>query len=257
MSKIKKILAEKTPILMVSDSNYTTVTFSDGSKSLLSYCQKAIYERFGVKLKTVCRGVSAHPDFSEISTEGVKVLGQSFSFSRRLKKNWIAAAMVLFVWTQTTALAQVAMNDVYYDCKARSIVLTPMKNDTLTINENVLANVSVPTSGTLTPLSTKKLQFNWGSADSTQFQYRILDNETNFYSNYATVKVYGRNVQNFVGDYTNTANLIVNGCRMLNKGKWTIKSTAKVKLQSNTSVTLLPGAKIEAGAVVEIKIVRP
>ena len=257
MSKIKKILAAKTPILMVSDSNYTTVTFSDGSKSLLSYCQKAIHERFGIKLKTVCRGVSADPDFSEVSAEGVLVLGQKFFFSRRIAKKWLVAGIVfcntLIGFCQSPPVAN---PDVFYDCIRRPILIDVLANDNWSgIPLRQIIDLSVPTAGSVV-LSGNKLRYTWGASDSTSFSYRW----THPYwgtSNFTTVKIYGRDVQNFAGDYTNTANLVVNGCRMLNRGKWTIKSTAKVQLQSNTSVTLLPGATIESGAVVDIRIVRP
>jgi hypothetical protein len=262
MAKIKKLMSEKNPVILESDGNYTTCTFSDGSKEVLSYCQTAIERRFGVKLKGVCRGVSVDPELAVVSPFGVEILGRVFNFSRRM--NWnvlrethrIASVLVMLMgFVQGFAQAPVANADFVYDCRVRPIIINPVVNDANAYGTSIV-DLSFPTSGGLNIISGNRLRYTWGGADSTQFTYR-LKTAGNVYSNTTTVKIYGRNAFNFAGDFTDNTNLHYKGCRMVNSGKFTIKAVAKVRYESNTSILLLPGTTIEAGAVVEMKIVRP
>jgi hypothetical protein len=264
MAKIQKIMTEKKPVILESDGNYTTCTFEDGSKEVLSYCQTAIERRFGVKLKGVKRGVSVDPEYVKVMPSGVEVLGRVFNFSRRM--NWnvlretpsmasVLAFFMLLGFSSGFAQAPVANADVVYDCKARPIIFNLLAND-VNASGTSIVDMSFPTSGGISLISGNRIRYTWGGSDSTQFTYR-LKTPANVYSNTTTVKIYGRNVWNFSGDYTDSANLLLKGCRMVNSGKFTIKATAKVRLESNTSVLLLPGTLIESGAVVELKIVRP
>lgn len=271
MAKIEKLMREKKPVILESDGNYTTCTFEDGSKEVLSYCQTAIHRRFGVKLKGVKRGVSVDPDLAVVFPFGVEILGRVFNFSRR--KNWnilretqrivvretqrIASVLLIVFLSISNLMAQapVANPDVFYDCKARPIIFNPLANDINALGTSIV-DLSFPTSGGLNLISGNRLRYTWGGSDSTQFTYR-LKTPANVYSNTVTVKVYGRNIYNFSGDWIDNTNMLLKGCRMVNIGKFVIKNTAKVRLESNTSVLLLPGATIESGAVVEIGIVRP
>lgn len=236
---------------MVSDSNYTNVTFLDGSSHLFSYCQKAINSRFGVKLKAVKRGVSISAEHADLSVPGVvSVLGKNFTPSRRLRSSWF---VLLFMLIFGSSIAQTAVADIFYTCKTRPVTLPVMANDSYSNSQAYVFNFQSLSSGSLS-LSGKNVILTYAAADTVTFQYRIFDPILSSYSSYVTVKAVGKTAINYGGTYTDGTNITTTGCRILTRGDMIWQPSTKAVIQSNTSITLLPGAEIKPGAVLELKI---
>lgn len=249
--RVSEILNSKKIVRLESDSNYTNVFFEDDSSVLVSYTQKKIIDKFKLKLKRVNRKVSVNTDFAKINGKQVTMKNKTFEFSRRMAK------AIIFLIFPLVSFAQVAVADTVYECMTRPIIFSVMGNDTLLTPNSFVKDLTAPTAGSVVKISGNRLRYVWAPGTSiVTFNYNIGD-LGGYTSNFATVRIFGNNLYHLNGVYSNAANATLNGCRIVNSGKFTITSAAKVKIESNTSVTFLAGTTIDAGAVVDIKIVRP
>jgi len=235
---------------MVSDINYTQVSFSDGSSSVFAYCQKAIHARFGVQLKKVRRGISVDQSQAVHKDGKVSILGQTFAISRRLKSTWL---ILLLLMASSSAMSQLAVADTFYTCKTRPVTLSLMQNDHYFNSTATISNFQSLSSGSLA-LNGKSVILTYATPDTVTFQYRIFDPVLSTYSSYVTVKAVGKQAINMAGSYSDGSNITTTGCRVLTRGDTTWEPTTKAIIQSNNSITLLPGAEIKSGAVLELKI---
>lgn len=256
---IIELFKNNQPILMVSDGPYTDVTFSNGKKHCVSYCQKEIKRRFGVELTKVNRKVSAAKGVVRVAEDAVWLNRRKYKYSKRMKKNWVLTLLIfglIMNFTRIDSYAQTAVNDKFFGCTSGGIVFRPLSNDVGLASGSIINDFTPPTFGLLRFVNDgtyTRMKYTFTSGvDSTGFSYRAKT-PSNVLTNYATVSIVGRNLVNLGGTYAATAQQVF-GCRILTRGRVVFEPTARYQFEVTNSMTLLPGTEIKAGAVVLINV---
>ena len=263
--KYQHLFLEKTPAIITSSGEYSTIEFTDGSSYMASYTQKELGRRFGHNLKMVKRGVYVNPKEAIIIQNGVKIMNREFKFSRRMAKAWACMLLVFFYldsFCQNTA--PVAHNDTLKVCNDVPTYFTVTRNDTDADGDRLKLNYfSEPASGNLVSASnTGYFRYEWNPLfSSASFEYNLKDlkfaNLGSLTSNMATVVLNSAAPYYYTGTYTGTNTRET--CRSINTAAVTISGTT---IESNTAyqsiildgsigtVTISP----TAGGSVEFKI---
>lgn len=255
----------KTPALIVSDINYSTIEFTDGTTIMTSYTQKELCRRFGFEMKKVNRAITVNPNEVILTKKGVKVMNKEFVFSRRMAKAWACMLLVFFCidsFCQNTA--PVAHNDTLKVCNDVPTYFTVTRNDTDADGDRLKLNYfSEPASGNLVSASnTGYFRYEWNPLfSSVSFEYNIKDlrfaNLGSLTSNMATVVLNSAAPYYYTGTYTGTYTRET--CRSINSSSVTISGTTREKNEAYQSI-ILDGSigtvtiSPTAGGSVEFKI---
>jgi hypothetical protein len=242
--KYRHLFVSKTPALITSQGEYSTIEFTDGSSYLSAYTQKELGRRFGVNLKMVRRGVYADPKHSEITQNGIKIMNKEFKFSRRMAKAWASLLLVFFCLDSFCQnIAPVANNDTLKVCNDVPTYFNVTRNDTDANGDKLKLNYfSEPASGNLVSASnTGNFRYEWlAGVSSVLFEYNVNDmkfaNIGSLTSNMATVVLNSATPYYYTGTYSGTNNRET--CRSINTSAVTISGTTREKNEAYQSIIL-------------------
>jgi hypothetical protein len=261
-----KLFADKTPILVTSEGEYSKIHFEDGSSCVAAYTHKELGRRFGINLKMVRRGVYADMNHSELTAKGIKILNKEYTFSRRISKVLAIMFLMFFCFDSFSQnIAPVAKNDTINGCNNNGpTFFNVLANDTDANGDRLRLNYfSEPPFGNLVSESnTGRFRYQWSAGvATTTFQYNARDvkfaNIGSLTSNMATVIINGSSPYYYTGTYTGVNSRET--CRSINTTAVNISGTTRetnVAYQSiildakNGVVTIAP----TAGGSVEFKI---
>lgn len=244
---------------MESEGTYTHVTFSDGSRHCVSYCQTELERRFRLGLTRVNRQVSAKKEFVKVFDDGVKLSRKKYKFSRRMKVNWL----ILLIFCGITATAQnnapTAKNDTLKVCNDVVTSFSVLSNDFDIDGDRIMlrafsnpSNIDIVAIG-----NTGNFRLNaTGDVGTFNFGYTIRDLKfANIGSKTSSAIVYIITSSPYIysGNYTTTNNRTA--CRSSTSGVVTISNGARETMIVDTYGELLPGTTITAsgGGVFELK----
>jgi hypothetical protein len=217
-----KLFADKTPILVTSEGEYSKIHFEDGSSCVAAYTHKELGRRFGIQLKMVRRGVYADMNHSELTAKGIKILNKEYTFSRRISKVWAIMFLMFFCFDSFSQnIAPVAHNDTLTVCNDKPTNFTVIGNDIDVNGDRLRLNYfSEPLSGNLVSESnTGRFRYEWlPEVLSVKFEYNVRDlrfaNVGSLVSNMATVVLNSAAPYYYTGTYSGVNNRLT--CRSIN-----------------------------------------
>lgn len=248
-------IREKEIAMILSDSNYSIVHYSDGTFETSSYTQKAISKIRNEKFQMIRRGVYAKKQYCEVDKPNVSIMGLSFKISRRMMAVW-CIVMLISVPVFSQNIAPVAVNDTLLVCNDKLTYFNVLSNDYDANGDKlVMFSFTEPTAGELVSASnTGNFRYEWNSNyNSVNFQYVLKDLKSKgigtLNSNTATVFLTSAAPYYYSGVYG--GNNTRETCKSSNSGAVSITGTTVEKNTSyqyilldakNGTVTLAPSS---------------